>query len=331
MKKYLLILGFAIFSGSCTVEVPEVPNPGRIHEFAQSVEGNRIYPCLEQLTQVHLNDTPINNEGFPPDDLFPSDHLTRSAAVGFIARAFEEMGYDADTVVLGNEPQVAYNVVAEYRGTQYPNSVVLVGCHLDAFYGGADDNTSAVAAMLEIARAARNYSFKYTIRFVAFDLEEFGSIGSTRYVEAGYADDVVSAVVMDLIGYSLDVPGSQKDVMGVDLPGTGNFICVIGNENSAAVAQQTILFSKNKNISNAVGVVAPGDGTYFLSSAFMRSDHGLLWFRGLPALFFTDGANFRNPHYHKSTDLPETINKEFLIANTRLVAASVAILAEIEP
>jgi Zn-dependent M28 family amino/carboxypeptidase len=226
---------------------------------------------------------------------------------------------------------VAYNVVAEYRGTQYPNSVVLVGCHLDAFYGGADDNTSAVAAMLEIARAARNYSFKYTIRFVAFDLEEFGSIGSTRYVEAGYADDVVSAVVMDLIGYSLDVPGSQKDVMGVDLPGTGNFICVIGNENSAAVAQQTILFSKNKNISNAVGVVAPGDGTYFLSSAFMRSDHGLLWFRGLPALFFTDGANFRNPHYHKSTDLPETINKEFLIANTRLVAASVAILAEIEP
>jgi len=56
-----------------------------------------------------------------------------------------------------------------------------------------------------------------------------------------------------------------------------------------------------------------------------------MWYKGIPAIFFTDGANYRNPNYHKISDKPETLNKDFLGNNTKLVAAAVALLAEIQP
>lgn len=311
--------------------MPLIENKEAALRVSDSIEESNVFPWVEELTALHLNDVPVDNTGFPAGELFPSDHLTRSAAVGFVANALKETGYIADTVVLGNEPQVAYNVVAEKKGSLFPNEVVLVACHLDAFYGGADDNTTAVAAMLEIARAVKKFSFARTIRFVAFDLEEFGSIGSTRYIEAGFANDVVSAVVMDLIGYSSEKAGSQKSVFGVKVPDTGNYLLVIGNQKSAAITQQVVNLSHTSNIAKTVGIVAPGNANYFISSVFTRSDHGLMWYKGIPAIFFTDGANTRNPNYHMPTDLPETINEDFLIANTKLVAATVAILAEVQP
>ena len=136
---------------------------------------------------------------------------------------------------------------------------------------------------------------------------------------------------MDLIGYSSAEPDSQKDIFGVTTPDTGDFIFVVGNRNSSDAIQSIISLDHTASISKSVGVIAPGDGTYFMSSVFMRSDHGLMWYKGIPAIFFTDGANYRNPNYHKISDKPETLNKDFLGNNTKLVAAAVALLAEIQP
>ena len=36
-------------------------------------------------------------------------------------------------------------------------------------------------------------------------------------------------------------------------------------------------------------------------------------------LMWTDTAEFRNPHYHQSTDTPETLDYEFLTGVTRLL------------
>lgn len=324
-------LGLALVPLSCTKDAPELDDRAAVLAFANAIAGEEVFPWVEQLSALHLNDTPISNEGFPPAELFPSDHLTRTAAVGFVANAFAQMGYTADTAVLGSGPQVAYNVVAEHRGVLYPNEVVLVASHLDAFYGGADDNGSAVAAMLEIARAARHFRFARTIRFISFDLEEFGAVGSTRYIEAGHANDVTSAVVMDVIGYASSEPGSQDNAMGVNFPDVGDFLCVVGNQDTAELTQQVVALAHTSGLGKTVGVVAPGNGNYFLSSIFMRSDHGLLWYNNTPAIFFTDGANTRNPHYHLPSDLPETLDPQFLVRNTRIIAATVAIQAGIQP
>jgi hypothetical protein len=112
------------------------------------------------------------------------------------------------------------------------------------------------------------------------------------------------------------------------MPKIGNFLFVIGNENSADLTQKVVNLAYTSKIAKAEGFIAPGKSNYFLSGVFTRSDNGLLWYLGKKAVFFTDGANSRNKNYHKPSDLPETLNKDFLIANTKLIASTVAYLAE---
>lgn len=48
-----------------------------------------------------------------------------------------------------------------------------------------------------------------------------------------------------------------------------------------------------------------------------RSDHSLFWDRDIPAIMVTDTANFRNPNYHKKTDLE--VDFDFLIQLINLI------------
>lgn len=38
---------------------------------------------------------------------------------------------------------------------------------------------------------------------------------------------------------------------------------------------------------------------------------------GIPAIMLTDTANYRNPNYHRPTDVPATLNAEFLAGVTK--------------
>ena len=53
------------------------------------------------------------------------------------------------------------------------------------------------------------------------------------------------------------------------------------------------------------------------------SDHASFWDRGLPALMVTDTSFFRNPHYHRPGDLPETLDYRFLARVTAGVQTAV--------
>jgi len=82
----------------------------------------------------------------------------------------------------------AYNTVAEIRGTERPNEVVILGAHLDSWdiaTGGTDNGAGAIA-VLEAARIlkAAGVRPKRTIRFVLFTGEEQGLFGSQEYVFA---------------------------------------------------------------------------------------------------------------------------------------------------
>jgi hypothetical protein len=85
------------------------------------------------------------------------------------------------------DPLVAYNTVAEIRGTERPDEVVLLGAHLDSWdlaTGGTDNGTGAIA-VLEAARIleAAGVKPKRTIRFVLFSGEEEGLFGSQAYAK----------------------------------------------------------------------------------------------------------------------------------------------------
>ena len=79
------------------------------------------------------------------------------------------------------------NVVAEIRGREKPEEVVLIGAHLDSWDlgTGAEDNGVNAALVIDLARGFRQLGLtpRRTIRFVLFTGEEQGMWGSRRYVE----------------------------------------------------------------------------------------------------------------------------------------------------
>ena len=80
------------------------------------------------------------------------------------------------------------NTVAELRGTERPDEVVLLGAHLDSWDigTGATDNGAGAIAVLEAARIlkAAGVRPKRTIRFALFSGEEQGLFGSEAYAAA---------------------------------------------------------------------------------------------------------------------------------------------------
>jgi Zn-dependent M28 family amino/carboxypeptidase len=97
-----------------------------------------------------------------------------------------------------------YNVVAEIKGSEKPDEVVIVSGHLDSWDGpgsqGALDNGTGSCTAIEAARilSAVKAKPKRTIRFILWTGEEQGLLGSRQYV-IDHKDELpkISAVLVD--------------------------------------------------------------------------------------------------------------------------------------
>jgi len=74
------------------------------------------------------------------------------------------------------------------RGSEFPDEIVLIGGHRDAWGPGAADNVSGTVSVLEAARTIAEQVKagkrpKRTIVFATWDAEEWGLLGSTEFVE----------------------------------------------------------------------------------------------------------------------------------------------------
>jgi N-acetylated-alpha-linked acidic dipeptidase len=84
--------------------------------------------------------------------------------------------------------KMIHNTFGIVRGSEYPDELVIIGGHRDAWGPGAADNVSGTVSVLESARAVADAVKagrrpKRTIVFATWDAEEWGLIGSTEYVE----------------------------------------------------------------------------------------------------------------------------------------------------
>jgi N-acetylated-alpha-linked acidic dipeptidase len=91
-----------------------------------------------------------------------------------------------DRATRGTKP--IYNTFGIVRGSEFPDELVIVGGHRDAWGPGAADNVSGTVSVLEAARAVADavkagHRPKRTIMFATWDAEEWGLIGSSEYVE----------------------------------------------------------------------------------------------------------------------------------------------------
>jgi carboxypeptidase Q len=101
-------------------------------------------------------------------------------------------------------PVAVHNVVAEIRGSEKPNEIVVVGGHIDSWNSpgsqGACDNGTGVSSTLEAARLilVSGVKPKRTIRFILWGGEEQGLLGSAGYVEKHLAEMTnISACLVD--------------------------------------------------------------------------------------------------------------------------------------
>jgi N-acetylated-alpha-linked acidic dipeptidase len=81
-----------------------------------------------------------------------------------------------------------WNTFGTIRGSVFPDEIVIIGGHRDAWGPGAADNVSGTVSVLEAARAVSEQVKagkrpKRTIVFATWDAEEWGLIGSTEFVE----------------------------------------------------------------------------------------------------------------------------------------------------
>jgi N-acetylated-alpha-linked acidic dipeptidase len=93
-----------------------------------------------------------------------------------------------ETDAATNPYKQIWDTFGTIRGSVYPDEIVIIGGHRDAWGPGAADNVSGTVSVLEAARAiseqvkAGNRP-KRTIVFATWDAEEWGLIGSTEFVE----------------------------------------------------------------------------------------------------------------------------------------------------
>ena len=100
----------------------------------------------------------------------------------------------------------AENVIAEIKGTEKPEEIVILGAHLDSWFlgPGAADNALGCAIAMETARILNGLGAKpkRTIRFVLFTGEEEGLLGSFAYVQKHESElaNIVLMVNLDITG-----------------------------------------------------------------------------------------------------------------------------------
>jgi Zn-dependent M28 family amino/carboxypeptidase len=252
-----------------------------------------------------------------------AEHITRHLGqAGLTVREarFAEAGFEG------------VNVLTDPVPDRKDLPLLIVGAHYDSIPGspGADDNASAVAALLELANLVQpmlksSGNFVSRLQLAAYDLEEYGLVGSfihSRDIERS-GSRVRGMISLEMLGYTDQRPGSQHlpPHLAGRYPDVGNFIGVVGNEASVGMMESVALAMKTVEGLPIEHLAVPGDGRLLAEARL--SDHSSFWDRGYRALMITDTSFFRNPHYHQASDRPETLDYPFLARVTAGVARAV--------
>ena len=132
------------------------------------------------------------------------------------------------------------NLEVVLEGASKGSQSIVVGAHYDSVSGspGADDNASAVAALLELSRVLAAVPRARALRLVAFVNEEppffyWSEMGSQVYARAARqrGQDIRVMLSLEMLGYYRDEPGSQHypPLFRWFYPSRGNFIGFVSN------------------------------------------------------------------------------------------------------
>jgi hypothetical protein len=303
--------------------------------------------AIREHSERYIGAKPLDASGTVKIKSRHIDSPDMSLVTEALARDLQEIGDGHLTVTI--RPFVYRgrnldNVEAELTGTE-SDEIVLVTAHLDSTINrtappynpetdpapGADDDASGVAAVLAIAKIFQQMAGakppKRTIRFVLFNAEEQGLVGSQAYArtQAALAAPIVAVYQMDMIGYNVKAPRS--------------FEVHAGYRSSDDVQNRSLSLAQRldklvKQVSPALEFPQiythrdPADG---------RSDHASFQQRGYAACASSEDMFVGpqpdspeaepNPNYHKETDT--FIDFDYAADIARAVAAAAWVTANL--
>lgn len=268
-------------------------------------------PQLEQRLRRHV-------EVLAQAPRVPGSRAHRDAA-DYIANHLQDAGFAVQEAGFFDAGPPGLNLFAHKLPEDRALPLFVIGAHYDTVpqSPGADDNASAVACLLELARwlgLRLTGQQPRRLLLAAYDLEEYGMAGSLAHCRElrQSRTDLFGMISLEMLGFTDARPGSQRlppQVAGL-YPEVGDFIGVCGNEQSRTLVQQVEKGLRSVEGLPVQSLVVPGRGESLPPVRF--SDHSSFWDHDYPALMITDTAFLRNPHYHQPSDLPATLDYAFL-------------------
>lgn len=205
------------------------------------------------------------------------------------------------------------NLIGVAPGSAREAAPVVIGAHHDTVPGtpGADDNAAAVAIALEVGRRLVARPAGRDVLIALFDGEEppyylTPLMGSTAFYERQRRSEIHAALVLDLVGHAVDVPGAA------------DLLAITGKESDPA-------------LDGVVSAAARGSALQVVSvlNRYVGdlSDHHVFRLNEVPYLFLSCG---RWAHYHSPTDTPERLDYPKMERVADLTETLVRDLARVE-
>lgn len=238
-----------------------------------------------------------------------STKIERTNATLYLKKEYEKLGLQVEL----KKYRTGVNVVAEIKGLN-PDKVLIIGSHYDGVRNspGADDNGSGTIGALAIARYfITRPTPKYTLRFIAFDQEEKGTVGSKNYVaqlsKEGKLSTIKGAILMEMLGYDADQDGAFHIV---DCARSARRI-----ESGSDVLTKMIL----------AGLDASQVDLKRSTACTTRSDHSRFWQKGIPAIVVSEDffGGDSNPCYHKSCDNVAQLDFDYMQKNLIMITTGI--------
>ncbi len=167
---------------------------------------------------------------------------------------------------------VSYNVLADYKGSEKPDEIVVVGGHLDSWDlgTGALDDAVGVAMAMQVPYTLQKLKLrpKRTIRVVAFMNEENGFVGAETYAREADIPKHIAAIEGDLgASHPLGFIFAGKDSA---MPFLQPLAKILNSQGSGLIDRQP---SASSDISTLTAKGVPSFGPWFDTRTYFNYHH----------------------------------------------------------
>ncbi len=253
----------------------------------------------------------LSFDGTYDDDWVPFVFVTRNAANDLRA----SIAAGPTTVTLTSNVEltraenggVGYNVLGAIRGTDRADEFIIFTGHHDAWFRGAADDATAVAAMLGIGKAVRETRFRprRTLLFLASTNEEYG-----------YTDAYYEWLIGCWYAVTKQRPDwSRKAILSLDfeLLGTGD----PGERLLIRTHSELLAHAVEKQLSDPSRTPF---GAISQNVVWANADHFTLTAAGIPGIYFnTVGTQYLTRNYHTNYDVVSNVNFDYLRQNIEVI------------